>query len=101
MWEFRSTAGGAAVRLRGVDERLGHALERCKNADEAAEQILGAEDDLNRLQWRYASVALQALAQAGSEEVSMVVRRVDAQRRILGVLSSALSTTSLDDASVS
>jgi len=91
-WEFRVAGGVAAVRLRGVDERLGHALERARDADEAASLIVSAGDDVRRLPWRYAAAAFEALARPGSEDVAAVVRRMEAHRRLLASsLSDALA----------
>lgn len=88
MWQFRSADdGGPAVRLRGVDERLGFAMERVKDADEAASLISTAGDDLKHIHWRYVVPVFQALAKApATEDVSAVVQRMDAHRSLLGAL---------------
>jgi len=90
MWEFRSQPQ-LSVRLRGVDERLGHALERVKDADEAASLVVMAGEELKRLHWRYLLHAFEALQKPGSEEISAVVERMEAQRRMLGAIGGMLN----------
>eukprot|EP00931_Biecheleriopsis_adriatica_P071042 TRINITY_DN4489_c0_g1_i1.p1 TRINITY_DN4489_c0_g1~~TRINITY_DN4489_c0_g1_i1.p1 ORF type:complete len:1421 (+),score=382.29 TRINITY_DN4489_c0_g1_i1:385-4263(+) len=89
MWEFRCDSDGPAVRLRGVDERLGYALERVKDANEAAHLIVTSGDELKRLNWHLMIPAFQALAKTpaeGADDLSELVQRMEAQRRLLGAL---------------
>ncbi|CAJ1373414.1 unnamed protein product [Effrenium voratum] len=90
MWEFRTE--GPAVRLRGVDERLGYALERVKDADEAAALVISAGEELKRLHWRYILPAFEALQRNASEEISCVVQRMEAHRRLLGAVGTMLQS---------
>ncbi|CAE7487174.1 Parp12 [Symbiodinium natans] len=94
MWEFRATDNGPEVRLRGVDERLGYALERAKDPDVAAELVVTAGDELKGLHWRYVLPVFEVLSRGQSDDVSAVVQRMEAQRQLLasllgGVLSTA------------
>jgi len=100
-WEHRATTGGNAVRLRGPEERLGFALARAKGADEASELIIEAGEDLRRLNRCNLAVALEVLAEPGSEEVSKAVRRVDANRRVLTALGGVLAATEPEDVAFS
>eukprot|EP00439_Symbiodinium_sp_Y106_P040556 s3070_g4.t6 len=94
MWEFRCADSRPEVRLRGVDERLGYALERAKDPDVAAELVVTAGDELKGLHWRYVLPVFEVLSRGQSDDVSAVVQRMEAQRQLLssllgGVLSTA------------
>jgi len=89
-WEFKCEAGLPMVRLRGVDERLGYALDRTRDSDVAASLIVSAGEEVRRLPWRYAAAAFEALSKPGAEDVSALVQRVEAHRRLLSSLNVAL-----------
>jgi len=90
-WQFRQDSTGPQVRLRGVDERLGYALERVRASDEAAALIVEAGDDVRRLRWKYMAPAFEALSKPGSGDVTAVLRRMDAHRKLLGALGVSLA----------
>eukprot|EP00927_Polykrikos_kofoidii_P032244 TRINITY_DN27530_c0_g1_i1.p1 TRINITY_DN27530_c0_g1~~TRINITY_DN27530_c0_g1_i1.p1 ORF type:complete len:1263 (+),score=214.78 TRINITY_DN27530_c0_g1_i1:33-3791(+) len=101
IWEFRAYTSGKAVRLRDPEERLAHALDRVRDVDDVACLIHSAGEELRRLSWRCATTSLAKLVRpGGSEDLSLVVQRMDAHRQILCVCKESLAAAPSEEISL-
>jgi len=94
-WEYRADV--RSVRLRTREERLGLELSSVATPEQMAQKIVNAADDvLTRLPWRAVRHSFEILSRQGSSEVSALLLRMEAKRKLIGVLGGTLTTAQND-----
>lgn len=91
IWEYRGDL--RSVRLRTREERLGLELQTVATPEQMAQKVVtAAPETLMRLPWRAVRHAFEVLNRSGSEEVSSVLARMEAKRKLIGLLGGVLAT---------